>query len=207
MRRQSRKGSLSLSINAIVVLIMAIAMLGVGIFFINSVLRGSLGDLTDVGSDVQEQIQQELQRTGNKLFISGLQNNRLSVSQGGLDRIVVGINNREEANIYYAIRLELANAVNSAGAQFDPISEININPFGPISIREEDVDEPELSTTAQLLSINDYAFEPIQFRVGSTRGDALYRITILYASTEDDDLPNEDDFSVYASQTFFVTVR
>ena len=173
---------------------MAIAMLGVGIFFINSVLRGSLGDITDVGADVQEQIQQELQRTGNKLFVSGLQDNRLTVSQGGIEGIVVGINNREETNIRYAIHLEFVRGVDSAGVPID--GNLGINPFGPILDEEGDAE-----TEARTLSINDYSFDPIQFRVGNTRGDALYRITILYAEEE------SNEFTEYASQTFFVTVR
>ena len=197
MQKQTKKGSLSLSINAIVVLIMAIAMLGVGIFFINSVLRGSLGDLTDVGSDVQEQIQQELQRTGNKLFISGLQNNRLSINQGGLDRIVVGINNREESNIYYSILLENVSSVDSAGSN---LANHGVRPFGSMVTQKS-----QAPTIAQTLSINDYAFEPIQFRVGSTRGDTLYRVTVLYNATG---MPTtQDHLEVYATQTFFVTVR
>jgi len=54
-RLPTKKGSLSLSINAIVVLILAITMLGLGLAFIRNLFGGAVGKLQDIYAGLSEE--------------------------------------------------------------------------------------------------------------------------------------------------------
>jgi len=63
-----KRGSLALSMNAIVILIMAIAMLGVGLGVINMVRKTAEQEVTRLGAEVPEPA---VASAGNRLTLSG----------------------------------------------------------------------------------------------------------------------------------------
>lgn len=68
MISRKKRGSLALSMNAIVILIMAIAMLGVGLGVINLVRKSAEQQVIALGADVPEPA---VASAGNRLTISG----------------------------------------------------------------------------------------------------------------------------------------
>ena len=66
--KSKKRGSLSLSMNAIVVLIMAIAMLGVGLGVINMVRKAAESEVARLGAEVPEAT---IASAGNRLTLSG----------------------------------------------------------------------------------------------------------------------------------------
>ena len=64
-----KKGSLSLSINAIVVLILAVTMLGLGLMFMQNMMGGAMGQLGDVSREVENQMRDRLQEGGREIEI------------------------------------------------------------------------------------------------------------------------------------------
>jgi hypothetical protein len=64
--RNKKKGSLSLSINAIVVLILAITMLGLGLTFMTNIFGKSTEEFEDVGGAIKKQLIDKM-KSGTKI--------------------------------------------------------------------------------------------------------------------------------------------
>ncbi len=62
-----KKGSLNLSINAIVVLILAVTMLGLGLMFMQNMMGGAMGELDEVSGTVQEQMIDQIRDSNERL--------------------------------------------------------------------------------------------------------------------------------------------
>ncbi|MBW2995220.1 hypothetical protein KY312_02620 [Candidatus Woesearchaeota archaeon] len=89
-----RKGSLQLSINAIVVLILAITMLGLGLAFMRSTFGGVTAQFGEISAEVQKDMLDRLQQSPEDLV---------------LNRYEVEIRQGESKEVYLAIRNELGN--------------------------------------------------------------------------------------------------
>lgn len=86
----NRKGSLNLSIQAIVIVVIAFVVLGLGLGFV----RGQFKSITETSSSVQEQIRQQILedlRTGNKKL--SFPATSLTVEKGGAQDIAIGVKN------------------------------------------------------------------------------------------------------------------
>ena len=66
-RQHSKKGSLSLSINAIVVLILAITMLGLGLAFIRGLFGGAVGKLQEIYAGLSEEDKKTLEASQEEI--------------------------------------------------------------------------------------------------------------------------------------------
>ncbi len=67
LNKMNKKGAIEMSINTIVILLLALAMLGVGLFVVNK-LRGSVPEL-DVSQQKKDQIYGKLESSGDKFLI------------------------------------------------------------------------------------------------------------------------------------------
>jgi len=132
---------MELSINAIVVLIIAIAMLGVGIFFIKEVVGGEITKLPTLTNDIKEQIKEQVRTTNSKLFLSGLDGQTLNVPlKKSNDAMVVAVGNQEQTELIYTVVLRLVKK--SDGNVPTPITERDLSdpvlriPFSELTQRE-----------------------------------------------------------------------
>ena len=91
----SKNGSLNLSINAIVVLILAITMLGLGLAF----MKNTFGSVTDRFGSVTDEMHKEM----IERLADGAKKAALNVYE-------INMKQSEKKNIYLAIRDELASA-------------------------------------------------------------------------------------------------
>ncbi len=85
-----KKGSLNLSIEAIVIIVIAFVVLGLGLGFV----RGQFKSITETSSSVQEQIRQQILedlRTGNKKL--SFPATSLNIEKGQSQDIAIGVKN------------------------------------------------------------------------------------------------------------------
>jgi hypothetical protein len=65
-----KKGSLNLSINAIVVLIMAITLLGLGLGFMKSMFSSTTSQFEEINADLKNTLIQDLRSTGGRIVFN-----------------------------------------------------------------------------------------------------------------------------------------
>ena len=201
VQKQTKKGSLSLSINAIVVLIMAIAMLGVGIFFISNVLDDGLGTLGSIPDSVRASIEDMMRQTGAKLYVDGLRDNTLNIPLRGDGSVTVATNNQREGVGYYAIQIEALRSWDSDGQDTTGLG------IGYQGLTIRNIDDIDADADAELVEIGGYGMQTINFNAGNNRGRTLYRVTIWVADEPDTGSVSHSDFEVYSQQTFYVRVQ
>src|SRR3990167_8886674 len=91
LRHIGRKADLSLSINAIVILILAITMLGLGLAFLRGTFKKTTEQFAEVSGTVKEQIVDEIKSKGEKLFVRGSPS--IDIKRGETKDVYYGIKN------------------------------------------------------------------------------------------------------------------
>ena len=89
---QNKKAALELSINAIVVLILAITILGLGIGFIRGQFGGLSEQFTQVRSEIKDQLLEKIQESGELLVFNRAE---LQASIGKTEVFYIGIKNNQ----------------------------------------------------------------------------------------------------------------
>lgn len=94
--RHNKKASLELGINAIVILILAITMLGLGLAFLKNMFGGVLSDLESIRSDLKQQV--------------------IDKVEAGTDRLVflstdIQVKGSSKQDVYYGIRNDLEDGI------------------------------------------------------------------------------------------------
>lgn len=181
-----RKGSLQLSINAIVILIMAIAMLGVGIFFINSVLKGNLTDVTTLSDDVKQQIKETLRSTDEKVFLSGAPDSNVDIKQNGKKNVFVVVNNKLSSDAEFKITITRDTAPDGT-----PCSGGCTTNF--LGLTEF------YSQGERLIPVGEVEDFKIDFDASTTRGSVIYMVKV-YSVVDSTD-------TIYATKELHVTVN
>ncbi|NOZ80907.1 MAG: hypothetical protein GXP63_04500 [DPANN group archaeon] len=121
-RKRRKKASLNIAINAIVILVMAITMLGLGLGFIRDKF-GSAGDLLD---DVQQKVKEGIiEDFSSGPSIISFPKSTFKISAGDSLVIAAGIKNQEETAKNFGVELIALNqdTVDAAGVSNagDPI--------------------------------------------------------------------------------------
>lgn len=107
--KKNKKGDLSLSINAIVILILAITMLGLGLAFLRGTFKKTTEQFAEVSGTVKEQIVDEIKSKGEKLFIRG--EPEIDVKIGETKETFFGIKNVLEIDQTFAITTACDRAI------------------------------------------------------------------------------------------------
>ena len=97
---RGKKGSLSLSVEAIVILVMAITMLGLGLGFIKSKFGQASETFGQVTESVKEQIKRDFAKSDTKSVMTPL---TPSVNAGGVTDLYLGVKNKDTDTKYFAI--------------------------------------------------------------------------------------------------------
>ena len=165
-----KKGSLDMSINAIVIIVLAMTLLGLGLGFIRNQFTSISGTTGSVQEQVKEQVLETL-RTGDKKL--AFPATEINIERKKSQVLAIGVKNVD-------------NTAMTFGIQFTPIS-------GPTT---EGVDgwflynkEPSAFT----LAVADSNVYPIKVTVGSTTGTYLFKVKIL---TEGGNQYAEKDFFI-----------
>jgi len=96
LRSIGKKADLSLSINAIVILILAITMLGLGLAFLRGTFKKTTEQFAEVSGTVKEQIVDEIKSKGEKLFVRGSPS--IDIKRGETKDVYYGIKNVLDAD-------------------------------------------------------------------------------------------------------------
>ena len=99
----NKKGSLNLSIQAIVIVVIAFVVLGLGLSFV----RGQFKSITETSTGVQEQIRHQILedlRTGDKKL--SFPATTLSIEKGDAQDIAIGVKNTNNAQLKFEIKVE-----------------------------------------------------------------------------------------------------
>ena len=184
IRPLNRKADLSLSINAIVILILAITMLGLGLAFIRNQFGGATNKLQDVLNQIDANQKADLEKSADRITLT---TDNYEIKRGGTK------------NIYFAIRNNLGTD------KFTFVLEDNIacDDFVEITGQSPDVEDITFET------FNDREIEggrssvlPLAINVASKAAVTVYScsITIPYPSGYQGGTGN------YEKKDFIVTV-
>ena len=95
-----KKASLNLSINAIVVLILAITMLGLGLTFMRNIFGGATKEFTKVSGEVEKQMIEQMKESNKVVSLS---RPKIVVKVGEKEQIFLGLKNDEQNDKIFTI--------------------------------------------------------------------------------------------------------
>ncbi len=110
-----KKGALELSITAIVVLIIAITLLGLAIFFIKNLFKGGTEIFTGELAKIKEQLRTNLEESG-ELFVFSI-GSEIEIKKGEPQKFYMGVrntarNNQEPFTVCYRISIKCIQPFN-----------------------------------------------------------------------------------------------
>ena len=178
----NKKASLEISIQAIVIVVLAMTLLGLGLGFI----RGMFKNISSTTEDVTEQVRQKILDdliTGDKKV--SFPKTDIIIDKGGSVVLTVGVRNKKDTLLHYKMR-------------FTPISGPDGAPFA--------IDNPSWFQFAQnqvySLTAAESEVRNIRLSIPTAVSSGSYFLTF---DVLDDDLapPN----NIYAQKDFFIVVR
>jgi hypothetical protein len=176
-KKWSKKASLNLSIEAIVIIVIAFTVLGLGLGFVKTQL-GTAGDTTSM---VQDQIKQQILddlRTGNKKLTFPAQT--INIEKGASKDIAIGVKNTQNSgDLNFELIVETLEKQGAKGADVSTQVEY-FYLKGPFTLKVTDAEAYNIKVTAS--------------------GDkGTYLVSLKVMDTTNPDVP-------YAEKSFFVNV-
>src|SRR3989338_4775987 len=198
---KQKKGALELSINAIVIIVLAMTVLGLGLGFI----RNQFGQIGDIGTGVTEQIKQSILedlRTGNKKL--SVPTTEVQIGRRDATVLASGIKNVESKSINFVIQLKEVEA---------PEAEVLFR-YQNITFLGQAGKDPYPFT----LGPAEAEVYPIRIETGTTTGTNTYEVKVVYASEDTSGTcpqPAQQgetgnwciEPKLYAQKTLFLTVQ
>lgn len=185
---RKKKGALNLSIQTIVVVVLAMILLGLGIGFIKGLFKDITGLKTDVTAEIQEKIAEDLREGDRKLSVS----RDVQLEAGEETIIGIGVANRKSQQITYGVILKFLQWQKPEG-----VTEIGDD---HITFFYDETVNKKLSATESKVE------EAIVSATGGATGNYQYEAIVCVEGTDapDDDCGPTSD--VYARESFFVRV-
>ena len=178
----NKKASLEISIQAIVIVVLAMTLLGLGLGFI----RGLFKNLSSTTEDVTEQVRQRILDdliTGDKKI--SFPKTDINIDKGGSTVLTVGVRNKKDTSLHYKLR-------------FNPISDPDGALFPIYNPSWFQFAENQVYT----LAAADSEIRSIRLSIPTRVSSGSYFLTF---DVLDDDLPPPGN--VYAQKDFFIFVR
>lgn len=108
-----KRGSLNLSINAIVILILAITMLGLGLTFMREIFGGATEEFTKVSGTVEKQMIDQMRESNSVIELS---RPVVDIKIGDQDQLFIGLRNDQQDTLNFEINSITCNTLGSGGA-------------------------------------------------------------------------------------------
>jgi len=182
----SKKGSLELSIQAIIIVVIAFVVLGLGLGFV----RSQFGSIQETTSSVQEQVRQSVLedlRTGNKKL--SFPGTSIIVEKGSSKDIAIGVKNTKAQD---ALKYRI-------GINVQEMQE------GIITDAAELNDQVSFFYDTQEASLTVTEARVHSIRVGGKGVKGTYLVKLQIIDTEKE-LAADPSGAVYDEKTFFVTI-
>ncbi|MBL7056328.1 hypothetical protein ISS07_05425 [Candidatus Woesearchaeota archaeon] len=182
--RRNKKASLELSIRAIVIVILAMTLLGLGLGFVRNMFKDIGGITTDVSEQIRQQILDDLITSDKKISFPKTQ---IIMDKGGSEILTVGIRNKQDSSLNYRI-------------EFNTIS----GPEGDLS--GSSLDEWfQYSTAEASLVAADSTVRNIRLNIPS-RGTSSGSYFLTFDVINVDSSLGQPDY-IYGQKDFFIVVR
>ncbi|MFC1686748.1 hypothetical protein ACFL0E_00115 [Nanoarchaeota archaeon] len=186
MVKLGKKGSLNLSIQAIVIIVIAFVILGLGLSFVRSQFKSMEETSSSVQDQIKEQILDDL-RTGNKKLSFPTTEIKMSTSASKV--IAVGIKNTKDKTLNFKISFEdLSTGTKCTGAGIDT----------PSTTPSASCASFFWDNSVLTLSAGEANVYSIKYFSPSKQGSYLHKMVI---NDQDSTATNKE----YASRNFFVT--
>jgi hypothetical protein len=202
-----KKGSLELSINAIVIIVLAFVLLGLGLGFVRSQFKSMGSTTTQVQEQVKSQILEDL-RTGDKKI--SFPSQRVTIEKGSNLDLAIGVKNtgNSELKFYLDIftaqdqtnKIKCDEDLTSVSAFEDIPTSLSCDASTTASGTIEDL-EFFLDSGPYTLGVADAEVYPISIKASKTSNTYLVKVRVF---AEDADGAIEQ--TPYAEKTFFVQI-
>lgn len=164
----NKKGALELSITAIVVLIIAITLLGLAIFFIRNLFSEGTELFTGELAKIKDQLRKTLEESGETVVIS--KGTELKVKRGEPMEFHIGVRNTEEEKCYriaFRCTSPFTTGNTCIEGQSDPIL---------VGGQDQDASLPQVKWFPRVLSqfvvpANDIQVSPATLQIANARPD------------------------------------
>ena len=189
----NKKGDLSLSIQTIVIVVIAFTVLGLGLTFVKNQIGGIGKTSSEVQAKIKEQILEDLRTSGKKLSLS----QEVKLERGKEVVESIGIVNTGIKTSKFGVQIEPIKKQNpdgTPGKAEDMVKEINFF--------YNDVVEKELSPTqGDVIPVTITA-------KGTAAGNYLYKVNVLQEETDGACIDGVigGDCKLYDTKSFFVKV-
>ena len=149
MRLKHKKGGLQISINAIVILILAITVLGIGLGFIRGMFTKTLDQLGEVSKDIENDMINRIRDSNERLV---LREENIEVKKGREKTIYFGVRNEEDVTtpIDFDVLFECTEAMYDSGGL---ASDIEFNVFAKTKLLKRD----EITVMPALIKVSPNA--------------------------------------------------
>ena len=194
-----KRGGLDLSIQTIVIVVLAMTLLGLGLGFI----RNQFKNLSETTISVQDQIRQQILddlRVGNKKL--SFPTGNVLLSSGDSKDLAIGVQNLEDTSIKFTLNIYRRDPNGVDSAAF-----ISMQPDSKLDT-DEDKDTGVFlwDNTEQTLGLGESRVIGLAFRAPIPQDTYLYKAVIIRTDTIDPNAPAAQGEDVYDAKTFFVTV-
>ncbi len=184
MKLKHKKGGMEISINTIVVLILAVTILGVGLKFINDMLKPAFEDIDEQREQRRNEFIDELKESGER-FTWDMNFNEMKKAEE--KTIFFGVKNELERTMAFGVNFGCTSSIDD---EAEPADDITFKFFG---LTEEIIKD-------------DVAVDTVVIKVEPTAKSTIYRCKVILG--QDGDAPELDDLEdYYASKSFQIKVK
>ncbi|MAE43057.1 hypothetical protein CMO93_04750 [Candidatus Woesearchaeota archaeon] len=182
----NKRASLELSIRAIVIVVLAMTLLGLGLGFIKS----QFSQITSVGTEVQQQVREQitgqLRTSGEKISFP----REVQLSRGERKTLTVGVQNTGSETIWFGLSVVMDTE--------------NSDHVGGIS----EVYDPRYPSDRCSFSLSpaDASAYGVNIKAPKTAGTDMLIVKVLQSAVTPDGGCADSEEGTYASKTVFITV-
>ncbi len=185
----NKKASLNLSINAIVIVVLAMTLMGLGLGFIRNIFKGLEEQREEVTEQIRSQILEDL-RTGNKKL--SFPSTEINVEKGQAKVIAMGVKNTQALEaLDFVVDINILQAQIAGdtitGAEAEALDDINFF----------------YDSTSKRLKVTEADVYSIRMTAGGRKGVYMTKIEIKEADEEGSAI---EGIPPYAEKTFFVNM-
>jgi len=183
-----KKGSLEISIQAIVIVVLAMTLLGLGLGFIKGMFKNITSTTEDVSEQVRQKVLDDLISTDKKISFP---KSEIVIDKGGSQVLTVGIRNKNNAVLNYRIQF-------SAISGPDPDDENVIITYTDSNQFASWFQIPQTASGTFTLPPADSDVRSIRLSPPRAADTGSYAFTF--------DIVDDED-AIYAQKDFFIVIR
>ncbi|MFC1768500.1 hypothetical protein ACFLZX_01930 [Nanoarchaeota archaeon] len=185
MRKTTKRGSLDISINSIVVIVLAFTFLALGLTFIKGLFSKIIEVPDEPLEQIKSQIRQQLTQSGERLVI---QSSDISVGKNSEKLIAFGVANKGDGELNYLVEIYEVG---------EPSPTASTNDYGGANLPSNAGFQWDYTDqTLSVLGDDATKVENMKFFAPPTSGSFHYKVVVV-----DIDTGNE-----YSSKSFFIKV-